>query len=391
MNRVGELARQPTGTLRVREPWWRSWREARDRLVASPAFQRWAASFPLTRPVASRRARELFDICAGFVYSQVLLACVRLRIFELLADGPLSTATLSQRTGLDEAATERLLRAAVALRLLERRRDGWALGPLGAVMPGNTAICAMVEHHALVYADLADPVALLRGERRTGLGSYWPYSSGSGRAADTAQVQGYTQLMADSQAFVRDDVLDAFPMRAVRCLLDVGGGDGSFAMAAARRWPELNAIVFDLPAVAAIARTQIERAGLEKRITTRGGDFSQDPLPAGVDLVSFVRVLHDHEDHTVEQLLRSARRALVPGGRVIVAEPMVDVPGAEPVGDAYFGFYLLAMGSGRARSAQEIIKLLVDAGFEAVRVRDTRRPLQTGLVEARAPFGVTQG
>ena len=45
-----------------------------DGLLASPRFRRWAAAFPLTRPIARRRARELFDLCAGFVYSQVLLA-----------------------------------------------------------------------------------------------------------------------------------------------------------------------------------------------------------------------------------------------------------------------------------------------------------------------------
>ncbi|MFZ4534249.1 MAG: hypothetical protein ACOYOJ_20875, partial [Alsobacter sp.] len=64
----------------------RSWRDRwyawRDRTIASPAFQRWAAGFPLTRPVARRRAAELFDLVAGFVSSQVLAAVVRLRLLE---------------------------------------------------------------------------------------------------------------------------------------------------------------------------------------------------------------------------------------------------------------------------------------------------------------------
>ena len=38
----------------------------RDRLLANPAFHRWAASFPLTRPVARRQTQLLFDLCAGF-------------------------------------------------------------------------------------------------------------------------------------------------------------------------------------------------------------------------------------------------------------------------------------------------------------------------------------
>jgi demethylspheroidene O-methyltransferase len=48
-------------------------------LLTSPAFQRRAAAYLVLRPLARRRARALFDVVAGFVYSQVLLACVRVR------------------------------------------------------------------------------------------------------------------------------------------------------------------------------------------------------------------------------------------------------------------------------------------------------------------------
>ena len=64
---------------------------------------------------------------------------------------------------------------------------------------------------------------------------------------------------------------------------------------------------------------------------------------------------------------------------------MAATPGARRVGDAYFAFYLLAMGSGRARSVAEITQLLSQAGFVGIRQRRTRLPLQTSVVEARAP------
>lgn len=103
----------------------RSWLDAlidwRDRQVTRPAFRRWAAAFPLTRPLARRRARELFDLVAGFVYTQVLTACVRVKLFDLLADGPLTLAEIARRTQLPEDGARRLLDAAVSLRLLARR------------------------------------------------------------------------------------------------------------------------------------------------------------------------------------------------------------------------------------------------------------------------------
>ena len=198
-------------------------------------FRRCAAAFPLTRWVARRRAQALFDVCAGFVYSQVLFACVELGVFDILSGQPQTVAQLSLRLSLSTQATQRLLDAAASLRLVERRGpDRFGLGALGAALLGNPAVTAMVEHHRLLYADLLDPVALLRGARRdTALSRYWPYACSDRPEMLTAeQVRDYTALMSASQALIAGDVLDAYPLHGHRRLLDVGGGEGTFLIAA---------------------------------------------------------------------------------------------------------------------------------------------------------------
>ena len=89
----------------------------RDRLLGSARFQRWAATFPLTRRVAAKHARSLFDICAGFVYSQVLSACVKLDLFRKLSHGPMTLAQLALHCQMTVEATDRLLAAAIAERV----------------------------------------------------------------------------------------------------------------------------------------------------------------------------------------------------------------------------------------------------------------------------------
>ncbi len=358
----------------------------RNRVLSNPAFQRWAASFPLTRWRARRRARELFDIVAGFVYSQILYACVRLNLFEILAEGTQSLDELAARLKLPREGARRLLRAAASLRLVESRgRDRYSLGELGTAMLGNPPIAAMVEHHALAYADLRDPVALLRGELDTrALRAYWAYVGQAEPAkVDPHAVSAYSQLMADSQCLIADDILDAYPLDRHRCLLDIAGGEGAFLSRVAQRWPHLQLILFDLPAVAERARARFAREGLSGRAQTIGGDVHRDPLPRGADLVSLVRVLHDHDDQRAEGFARAAYEALVPAGRLLVAEPMAGTPGAEPIGDAYFGFYLLAMGSGRPRTPAEIAQLLKQVGFKKVRKLPTRRPILTQVILAQ--------
>ena len=98
--------------------------------------------------------------------------------------------------------------------------------------------------------------------------------------------------------------------------------------------------------------------------------------------MTLVRVLHDHDDAKVLQLLRAIRGILPAGGVLLVAEPFAGTPGAQPVGAAYFGFYLQAMGSGRARRAAEIKALLRQAGYPRVRHIETSQPLLTGLMTA---------
>jgi demethylspheroidene O-methyltransferase len=367
----------------------KKWLDIRDRLLASDAFHRFAAWFPLTRPIARREAKNLFDLVAGFVYSQILFACVKLDLFRILSAGPQSITSLASRFQMTEDAALRLLSAAESLRLVERRdASHWGLGMLGGVLVSNTAVTALVAHHATLYADLRDPVALLRGEAKTNLASYWPYADEHGTSPtllSEERVAEYSQLMSASQPLVASEILSAYAFDRHRCLIDVGGGQGTFLLAAAQRFPHLPMMLFDLPAVASLARANFDAAGLGQRVTAHGGSFFETPLPTGADVATVIRVLYDHDDHRALAILKAVHAALPRGARLVVAEPMSGTPGAESMGDAYFGFYLLAMGKGRSRSADRLTELILEAGFAGPRLMPTRLPLQTRLILAERP------
>lgn len=338
------------------------------------------------RPMARQRASDLFDLVSGFVYTQVLLACVRLNLFERLARGPLTAAEVARVLDLPHDSADRLLAAAASLQLVERRPgERWGLGKLGAPMVGNAALHAMVEHHAVLYSDLQDPVALLRGSIDSpALSRYWAYASADAPGTlRPEQVDPYSALMSASQPLVADEVLDTIDLRPYHCLMDVGGGQGRFLVAAAQRAPALQLVLFDLPGVVPAARAAFAAAGLSARATVHGGDFVRDPLPRGADVISLVRVIYDHPDERAQKLLQAVHDALPPGGLLLLAEPMADAAGATRMGDAYFGFYLLAMRGGRPRSAAQLTQMLRMAGFDHVREHATPLPLQVGLITAR--------
>jgi len=362
---------------------WRGWWIARrNRLLASPRFQDFAVRFPLTRPIARRRARAMFDMVAGFTYSQILAACIQTRLLDVLADGAQDVAAIAARIDLPEEGALRLLRAAAALGLAESVGTAWVLGGSGAALRGNAGIAEMIAHHRLFYADLADPVALLRrGGGGGSLSRLWHYAESAG-TGEAEAVADYSALMAASQPMVAAQAINAYPFHKHRRLLDVGGGEGAFLTAVGAAVPGLELGLFDLPAVVDRARSRFESAGLAPRTAVFGGDFLADSLPQGYDIVSLIRVLHDHDDAPAMTLLRSIHAALPPGGALFIAEPMAQTPGAETMGDAYFGFYLLAMGSGRPRSAAEIAAMLRAAGFVHTRNLPTVMPLNASAIIA---------
>jgi demethylspheroidene O-methyltransferase len=359
--------------------------ELRNRLLTRPAFRSWAQKIPIFQLFARRQSIDLFRLCSGFIHSQILLACVRLELFERLKAGPLGREEIARAAELPASRCDHLLRSAAALGLLERRRDGtYGLGLLGATLVDNEALLALVRHHALLYEDLREPVALFAGAAaETRMSRLWPYADANRTeqlAAD--DVADYSALMAESQAMIAEQVLAAVSLRGRRRLLDIGGGLGVFVSAVAERWPELSLTLADLPAVAELARRRLTAARLDHRVEVLGVDAAADALPGGFDVVSLVRILHDHDDERVLALLAAARRSLAPDGMLLIAEPLAGKRGAGPWIDAYFHVYLLAMGSGRPRDFRTLSALLRRAGFGRVRRRRAPVPLVTSVVTA---------
>ncbi len=341
------------------------------RLAASPRFHAICARIPGLKHIARSEGRALFDIVSGFARSQALLAIVELRVLHMLQAGCATTDQLALKTDLPADRMDILLRAGAGLKLIHPKRGEWHLSTRGAAFLCVPGLEAMVRHHGAFYADLADPVALLRGGAETQLAQFWPYVFGAGGATDPAVTALYSGLMADSQGLVAADTLGLVDFSRIKHLMDVGGGTGAFLRAIGAAHPQMQLTLFDLPVVVAGAH-------LPARTTIHPGSFRDDPLPKGADSISLVRVLYDHADSTVQALLAKVHAVLPPGGRVIISEPML----GDATTDIYFALYTLAMQTGRTRSAVEIMALLQKAGFEQVQSRPGFRPFVTSVVVA---------
>jgi len=158
-------------------------------------------------------------------------------------------------------------------------------------------------------------------------------------------------------------VVAAFDLSRFHKLVDLGGGTGHLAEAARERYPKLETVVFDLPAVARMVPGVIP------------GDFFTDPLPPA-DLYALSRILHDWSEPKIRTLLAKIYAALPAGGALLVAEKLL---APDYVSGHMQSLNMLVVTEGRERTAEEYAQLLRAAGFSHVESKNTGTPLDATL------------
>ncbi|MEM1233869.1 MAG: methyltransferase [Pseudomonadota bacterium] len=352
------------------------------RLAASERFQSFAAHTPIFARKARREGEEMFDLIAGFAKSQVLFALVEMGVLTRLSHGALAAGEAVPDVAERNAAL--LMDAGCAIGLLRRKGGRYALTTRGAALLGVPGLVPMIRHHAVMYRDMADPAALLRGDTQPELARFWPYVFGAAAAQDPDTARAYSDLMADSQRLVAEDTLRMVNFSSAVEILDIGGGTGAFLTAVGQKHDAPWLHLFDLPAVAPGAESRFRAAGLADRATITAGSFRDDALPRA-DTMTLIRVLYDHADETVAALLAKVYDALPPGGQLVVSEPMTGGSKPSVAGDVYFAFYTFCMETGRARSQGQIAAMLRAAGFKDIETPAPRRAFVTSVVTARRP------
>jgi len=157
-------------------------------------------------------------------------------------------------------------------------------------------------------------------------------------------------------------------MKGVRRLLDVGGGDGTVGCLLTKEHPELEVQVFNLPASAYIARRTISQAGCTDRVKVHEGDFLKDELPAGAERVLFNRVMADWSPDTCAMLMQKSRRALMPGGRLVINEPLADRNRDCTTAWEFRYIFYDTFGRATFKTLDTYCQLLDECGFKVVNV-----------------------
>jgi 3-hydroxy-5-methyl-1-naphthoate 3-O-methyltransferase len=337
-------------------------------------------STPQTPPATPERIlRTQWDYAPPLIVA----AAVRLRIFDLLADGPLSIAEVAGRAGASERGVRSLLNGLVGLHFLAKepgeqyRLTAESEAFLVSGKPGYQG--GMFEHARDLVPRWLDLAEVVRTGKPLG-----PMNQEEGGASFFKElvVALYPMNLPMAQALGR--ILGVVERREPLRILDIAAGSGVWGIGVGQQSPLATVTAVDWPQVLEVTRRFAAEAGMASQFSYIGGDAAEVDFGGGFHLAILGHILHSEGQRRSRSLLRKTFGSLVPGGTIAIAEFLVDADRSGPPMGVIFGLnMLLNTEEGDTFSFEEIASWLGEIGFVEPRRVDPGGP--TSLVLARRP------
>jgi predicted O-methyltransferase YrrM len=318
-------------------------------------------------------AAELLRMTSAAWVAQAIAVAAKLRLADLLEDGPKSFDELAAETATHPPSLYRLLRALASVGIFAENGEGrFELTPLATPLqsdvPGSVrAMCAMRGEPWFwgAWGDLLHCVTTGESafEHRHGKGLFELLSG------DPAAMSLFAEAMTSMSETESAAVLAAHDFSAAKTVVDVGGGQGFLLAAILQANPSLRGVLFDLPDTVTRAHRVFESAGVRDRLEVIGGSFF-DAVPAGGDAYMLKSVIHDWDDDRAVAILANCRRAMTTSGTLLLIERVIP-SGNEPSVAKWMDVNMLVATGGRERTEAEYRSLYASAGFELTRITAT--------------------
>lgn len=326
----------------------------------------------------------------GFMRTQIIGAAATLCLADHLHGGPRTVAEVARMIGIDREMTFRLLRALAAIGLVASEDEDTfrSLPPLGTLrsgIPGSLRDLAMVfttPGQYLPWGYFLQGITTGVPQATTALGTeifdYYVH-----HPEERAIFQMTMQV---STAGVTAEIGQRLDTSKSLMAVDVGGATGSLLYGLMLNNPELHGVVYDRPENVSQALATARSLGLSERCTAVAGNFFESVPEGDLHLLRFI--LHDWNDEECTRILGKCRRAMLPGGRLVIVESFLGPIGrdvSDEIADTQgeiVDLHMFVVAGGRERSVSQYEGLLQYAGLSMT----ATTPLPSGyvLMEATA-------
>ncbi len=326
---------------------------------------------------------KLSRMMSGYWHTQAIYVAAKLRLADLLSDGPRSHEDLAKETGTHAASLYRLLRALAGVGVFAEDDSGrFTLTPMAELLrsdvPGSKRASAVMlgEEHYRAWGELLFGV-------RTGQNAFentygMPFFDFLAQNPEKGRI--FDEAMTGIHGRETGPMIDAYDFSNIDTLCDIGGGNGSLISAVLERYPNLQGMLFDLPSVIERARENVDAVGLADRCRLLAGDFFKQ-VPAGADAYMLRHIIHDWDDERATCILKNIVDVLPSDGRVLVLDSVIP-PGNQPFLGKYLDLTMMLVPGGQERTEPEFRQLFSAAGLTLERIIPTAT--EVSVIEGRA-------
>jgi len=319
----------------------------------------------------------------GFVVTKAIHVAAKLGIADLLAaNGSMNCSALADKSGAEEESLYRLLRALASIGIFSIDESGkFSLTALAECLkedsPDSVKAMALSVGNVFykAYDELLFSVKTGNNGFKKALGipvfEYLTNNAEEGKIFD--------RMMTDIHGGETEPMLNTYDFSVFNTVVDIGGGNGEVISGVLKKNAAVKGILFDLPEVIDRARHNISAAGLSNRCELATGNFFESVAPGG-DAYIMRHILHDWSDADAISILNHCRKAMNPGGKVLVVEAVIQ-EGNEPSPFKLLDLTMLLIG-GKERTKSQFENIFSKAGLKLNRIVPFQNDLS--VVEAVA-------
>ncbi len=306
----------------------------------------------------------MLDVYMPMMKSAAIISAGRLGLFEALAHGPLNADELATKIVASPRGTAMLADFLVAVAYLEKRGEhGELFANTASTQRWFTSVGQVDYTPGLLWTEEAwGMMGALSDTVRSGAPEQTLWEAMIERPPLGALFSAY---MAAFALDLGPNLLRHVPVTdGHQCLLDLGGSHGLHAIRFCQHYPQLEAVIVDLPSAIAETPATIAREGLAERIRLRPGNLLEHDWGCTPDIVLYLSVAHNQTAEQNREVIRHIGESLRPGGLLVIHEYLAETE-LNPFHAAFRLTLLLETGTQIYRH-QDYAEWLTAAGFASV-------------------------
>ncbi len=309
-----------------------------------------------------RTMDEFRDVVYTFRLSRVFATALDFDLFTCMGQRFWTPKALAKTLNASERGVEILLRNLKTAGLLKQRGTSY-----GVERVGRTFLNRNSPAYQGAYLDLLhrqwENWAQLTDAVRTGK----PIENEG--PDDPEYRRSFTWAMHQRSLTPAKQVAAQLNLNNVKTLLDVGGGPGTYALEFLKKNSTLQAGIWDRHPALEVAQEIAQPLRYSKRLSYYPGDLFENLVPGKFDVMWVSNVLHIFSPTENKTLFRKLKRALNPGGRILIQDTfLMNKPGVDIAETNLFAItMLLFTPTGNTYSAQDVQQWLKACGLKKTR------------------------